>query len=64
MVTLYARGSLFWRHQASDVAHMVTGWVQFRLQIEVLLTWWDQRWRILTSWGAPGVQMWRKDSKY
>ena len=35
LLTLYARGSLFWRHQASDIAYMVPDWAQFGHQIEV-----------------------------
>ena len=35
LLTLYARGNLFWRHQASDIAYMVTDWAQFGHQIEV-----------------------------
>ena len=36
LLTLYARGSLFWHHQASDIAYyMVPDWAQFGHQIEV-----------------------------
>ena len=35
LLTLYARGGLFWRHQASDIAYMVPDWAQFGHQIEV-----------------------------
>ena len=29
LLTLYARGSLFWHHQASDIAGMVPDWKRF-----------------------------------
>ena len=38
LLTLEARGNLFWHHQASDTADMVRGWAHFGHQIEVQLT--------------------------
>ena len=35
LLTLYDRGSLFWHHQASDIAYVVPDRAQFGLQIEV-----------------------------
>ena len=35
LLTLYARGRLFWHHQASDIGYMVPDWLQFGHQIEV-----------------------------